>query len=459
MTGGVVVVGAGVAGLATAYRLLRAETSVEVSVLEAAERQGGRVATVRVGDLELDAGPESFAARKPGAVELCRELGLEVTSPQAHGTSVWTDRGLVPLPPTALGIPAQVDELARWQGMSRGGRLKALGDLVKRPSRGRQEESVGALTRRRLGDECVEKLVQPILGGLFAGDIDRLGVSATLPEIRFWEREHGALIHGAHAALKLARDAGPMFVRPRAGIVRLPAALVERVGAGRVHCGSPVTDVRVDGAGFVVRAGGPELHAHAVVLATPAPVTARLLEPLAPAAAVELDAIAHATSGVVLLVYAEGTAEALPDAAGFVVPRGKAPMFSATFTSRVWPDPAFGSRAIVRCEIGGVGAEDVVDAPDADIVEAVSRHLAAALPLPDAPERSAVVRWPRARPQYGLGHLERVVAVVEALPPGIFVVGDAYGGVGLADVVRGADETARRVLAHLAGDAERERVR
>ncbi len=249
-------------------------------------------------------------------------------------------------------------------------------------------------------------------------------------------------------------------------------ALADALGE-RVRCRVAVRGIRAEGSGFVVSAEpgqiserevafvGPaliEFSARAVVLAMPAPSAAALLEPLAPSASRELSAIAYATSGVVFLVYPAGTADALPEAAGLVVPRGKAPMFSASFVSRMWPGPASGSRAVVRCEIGGIGAEDVVDAPDAEIVEAVARHLAAVLPLPPAPEHSAVVRWPSARPQYGVGHLERARAVVETLPPGIFVVGDAFGGVGLADVVRGANETAERVREHLAG-AERERVR
>ncbi len=222
MTDRVVVVGAGVAGLATAYRLVRSDPATDVTVLERTERSGGRVATVRVGDVELDAGAGSFAARKPSAVRLCRDLGLELEWPRAHGSFVWTDRGLVSLPATALGIPSEMDEIARWSGMSRRGRARALADLVKRPVRGSQDETIGSLARRRLGDECVEMLVQPILGALFAGDVDRLGLAATFPELRFWERERGALIHGAHAAQKLARDAGPMFARPTSGSRRSP---------------------------------------------------------------------------------------------------------------------------------------------------------------------------------------------------------------------------------------------
>jgi oxygen-dependent protoporphyrinogen oxidase len=205
------------------------------------------------------------------------------------------------------------------------------------------------------------------------------------------------------------------------------------------------------GSGFIVRTAGGEFPASAVVLATPAFVAAELLAELAPAASSMMARMPYVSTGVVHLVYREGTADALPDATGFVVPSGKAPMTAATFLSRKWPDPAFGSRAVVRCFVGAAGSEDVLDADDEEIVDAVCRHLTALLPLPDRAAASAVVRWPRSMPQYEVGHLERVSAIEEALPPGIFVVGNAYGGVGVADTVRGAGEVAERVRAHLAG--------
>jgi protoporphyrinogen/coproporphyrinogen III oxidase len=163
------------------------------------------------------------------------------------------------------------------------------------------------------------------------------------------------------------------------------------------------------------------------------------------------------STGVVLLVYAEGTADALPDASGFVVPRERAPMTAATYLSRKWPSTAFGTRAVVRCFVGADGSEDLLDAADDEIVDAVCAHLAALLPLPAEPESSHVVRWPDAMPQYDVGHLERVAAIEQALPAGIFVVGNAYRGIGVADTVRGANDVAERVRSHLLGERLGER--
>lgn len=261
--------------------------------------------------------------------------------------------------------------------------------------------------------------------------------------------------------MKASRDAGPMFVKPAGGVARLPDALLRAVGPERLRTRQAAVRVLREGPGYVVRAGEVEHSASAVVLATPAPVAAELVSGIAPRAAEPLAAIPHVSTAVVLLTYPDGTVDALPDASGFVVPRGRAPMTAATFLSRKWPDAAFGSRAVIRCFVGAAGSEDVLDARDEEIVAAVCRHLAAVLSVPERASASAVIRWPRSMPQYEVGHLERVGAIERALPPGIFLVGNAYRGVGIPDTVRSANEAAERVLRHLAGDAgpiERERV-
>ena len=250
---------------------------------------------------------------------------------------------------------------------------------------------------------------------------------ATFPELADWERDFGSLIRGAKAALRPAAEAGPMFVRPAGGVSVLPKALGERLGPERLRMHTRATAIVADGAGYLVRAGDDGFAADAVVVATPSYVAAELLGAHAPSV---LREIPYVGTSVVLLVYPEGTADALPDATGFVVPAGAAPMTAATFLSRKWPEPRFGDRAVVRCFVGAAGSEDVLEASDDDIVQAVCVHLAAVLPLPERAEASRVVRWPRSMPQYAVGHLDRVRAIEEALPPGIFVAGNAYHGVG-----------------------------
>ncbi|MGZ4109138.1 MAG: protoporphyrinogen oxidase, partial [Actinomycetota bacterium] len=285
-----------------------------------------------------------------------------------------------------------------------------------------------------------------------AGDVDRLSLRATFPELLAWEREHGSLIRGARAASAAASGAprAPMFVRLRGGLRRLPDALLERIGADRVRTSTPATSIRRAGDGYVVATGGGDVEAHAVVVTTPAFTTADLLARVAPDAVAPLRSIPYVDTAVVLLVYGEGTNDRLPESSGFVVPRGRLAMTACTLVSRKWPDPSFGSRAVARCFVGAAGIEDVVAEPGEDIVEGVARQLSALLPLPERPEAAAVVRWPAAMPQYEVGHLEAVERVERSLPPGVVVAGQAYGGAGVPHAVRQGGEAAERVAAHLA---------
>jgi len=442
VTARVAVVGGGVGGLATAFHLQRA--GADPVVFEREGTHGGVIAPpLEVGGLSLEPGPDSLVARKPWGVDLCRDLGLTLVAPGTTGAFLWTDAGLVPyLTGTAFGIPGDVGDVLRWPGVSPRGRVRALADLVKRKRRDGVEETLGELLRRRLGDEATDLAIAPLLAGLHAGDVDRLSAIATFPELVTWERTQGSLIRGAQAAQRSARHAepGPMFLRPPGGMRELIDAFAEALGE-RVRTGTEVTHV---GDHEVQLAGGSE-PLEALVLACGADAASALLGTAAPGG---LSAIHSVSTAVVFLVYPSGTADALPDGTGFVVPRGEAPMTAATFVSRKWPDERFGDRAVVRCYVGGAGDEDVLDASDEEIVEACARHLSAVLDL-SAPSASRVHRWWRAMPQYELGHLDRVRGIREALPPGIFVVGSAFDGVGVSDLARAAGETAAQVLAYV----------
>lgn len=452
MTRRVVVVGGGVSGLTTAHRLATADPGLDVTVLESEDRVGGKLADVIVDGLSLPAGADSFLARKPWAVDLCRELGLGLEAPGATGAWLWTDRGLVAYPAdTAFGIPGDPGQVLRWPGLSGAGRRRALADLLRGTRKGDADETLGGMLRRRLGDEATDRAVAPLLGGLFAGDVDRLSVRATFPDLVAWEASQGSLIRGAQAALRSqrqVRDPGPMFQRPIGGVSALPRALAERLGPRVRPMRSATALERVDG-GWIVRTDTESFPADAVVLAVPGTVAAPLLTPIAPDPGAELGGIPWVSTAVVLLVYGEETAPTLPSGTGFVVPRGAAPMTAATWLSAKWPSPAFGSRAVLRCYVGAAGQEDVIEAPDEDIVAACARHLSALLPLPADAEVSAVVRWRRAMPQYELGHLERIARLRAGLPPGVFVTGQAYDGVGVPDCVRAAGEQAEAVRAYL----------
>jgi oxygen-dependent protoporphyrinogen oxidase len=453
LSGRVVVVGAGASGLTAAYRLGQRADGPDVVVVESDDRVGGKIAAVDVGGLALEAGPDSLLARKPWAVDLVRELGMgsDLVPSSTARTHIWSEHGLIPFPSGPFGISTDLFELWRWPGMSRRGKLRAARDLVAKPRKEDTDESLGSLLRRRIGDEATDALVAPLLGGLFAGDVDTLSVRATFPELAVWERAHGSLMRGARVATSAStgRPPAPMFLRVRGGLRRLPEALLEGIGGGRVRTSTPATALERAGDGYVVSTPAGMFDADAVVLTNRAFEAARLLERVAPEAVDSLRAIQYVDTAVVLLVYGDGTNERLPHTSGFVVPRGRLAMTACTLVSRKWPDPSFGSRAVARCFVGAAGVEDIVAESDQDIVDGVARQLSALLPLPPEPIAASVVRWPAAMPQYEVGHLERMARIERSLPPGVVVAGQAYRGAGVPDSVRQGAEAADRVAAFL----------
>jgi oxygen-dependent protoporphyrinogen oxidase len=447
----VVVVGAGITGLTVAYRLATRPDPPDVTVLEASASPGGVIRSVRVGDLELEAGPDSFLVRKPWAVELCRDLGLgdDLVEQGATAAQILTPRGLLPVPAGRLGIAGSAGDVWRWKGVSVGDRLRAIAEPIVPRRRDEHDESVGSLARRRLGRGATEAIVAPLHGGLYAGDVDRLSVHATYPELATWEREDGSLRAGVRRAVAapaaLSED-GPTtpFATVRAGLHRIVQSLVTAIGPDRVRTGSPVRGLRRNGDRIALSTDAAPITADVVILTTSASLTAALLAELAPAAAPHLRGIPAASTAVALFVYPEGTDRLLPAASGFVARRGVLPITAATALSKKWPSPAFGSRAVIRAFVGGAGSEGELDRPDDQILRSSSKAVSEVYGLP-APDDQALVRWPDAMPQYLVGHLDRVASIRASLPAGVHVAGAAYGGVGIPDRVREANELAERV--------------
>ncbi len=454
----VVVVGGGIAGLAVAYRLTRPEGNglpLEVTLVEASERLGGKLSSSRVGGFDLEAGADSFVVRKPEAVDLCRELGLEedLVVPASSTAFVRIGDRLVPFPRrSSFGVPAGPSELLRWPGLSLRGRLRAFGDLLRPRSQKHGDEPLAALLERRLGKEAAHVLVGPLLAGIHAGDAARLSVQATFPELSAWEREHGSLVRGAGAARRKAdaERAAPLFASVWGGLGRLVDELTGAIGPPRIRAGERVSRIGREALGFTLDVGTGSVGADAVVLATPAFEASRLLREVNSEASRELGTIRYTSTAVVLLVYPEGTGERLPAATGYVVPASSSVTTACTWVSRKWPREEFGDRAVVRCYVGRSGSEESLALPDNEIVARVRAELDRVLSL-GPPEDSAVVRWERSMPQYDVGHLDRVRRMDEALEstPGLFVAGSAYRGVGIADCVRDGSSAAGRVRRYL----------
>jgi protoporphyrinogen/coproporphyrinogen III oxidase len=453
----VAVVGAGITGLTAAYRVVRAMgENAQVAVFESNEQPGGKIRTIEVGGVRVEAGADSFVVRKPWAVDLCNELGLEdrLVVPGATGAYVWTGGKLRPFPQrSAFGIPSHVVDLLRWGGIPVPARLRGALDLYRPARHGDTDEPLGQLLRRRLGRRAAEVMVEPLLAGLHAGDPDQLGARATFPELADWERRHGSLIRGARAALKAGPRGAPMFATVWGGLDGLVDALASRLGPERLRLGTAVLGIRAEGGRYRLQTDSTEVDADSVILTQPAFGSSRLLASVNAEAARGLASIPYASTAVVILVYPEGTVNRLPAGTGFVTPIGPGTITACTWISRKWASDELGSRAVVRCFVGRAGSEEALELPDHRLVDEVRAESEAAVPMPGAPEATEVIRWPDAMPQYEVGHAERVEGIDRALlaTPGIFVSGSAYRGVGIADCVRQAGEAAGKVTEFLGG--------
>ncbi|MDO0925185.1 protoporphyrinogen oxidase [Streptomyces sp. TG1A-8] len=456
-TGHVVVAGAGVAGLAAAHRLLG--RGARVTVLEASGRVGGKLLPGEIAGVRVDLGAESMLARRPEAVDLAREVGLAgLLRPPATATaSIWTRGALRPMPKGhVMGVPGTAAALAGVLSDEGLARIERDAELPR--TEVGDDVAVGEYVAARLGREVVDRLVEPLLGGVYAGDAYRISMRSAVPQLFRAVRDHDSLtaaVRDVQAGAAAGRRTGPVFMGIEGGVGRLPLAVAASVRArgGEILTGTPVTGLRREAfGGWRVTAGERTLHADAVVLAVPAPAAAALLRAESPGAAAELAAVEYASMALVTLAYRRADL-ALPEGSGFLVPPVDGHTIKAsTFASQKWgwiadEDPGV---VVVRTSVGRHGETEVLQREDAELAE-VSRHdLREATGLDAVPLETRVTRWTDGLPQYPVGHHARVARVrghVAALP-GLAVCGAQYDGVGIPACVA----SAYAAVDQLAGD-------
>lgn len=456
----VVVIGAGIAGLAAAHALATADEPPEITLLEASGRVGGRITTVPFGGVDLDVGPDALLSRAPGAAALCRELGLgdELMPCTDDGAFLWSRGRLRPLPSGLLaGLPAGPGELVRSRILSPAGLARAGLDLVLPAGDHQGDEAIGALVRRRLGRQVLDRLIDPLLGGINAGHCDDLSVMAGAPYLAAAAAADRSLVRGLRATIP-APPPGPrpggraMFLALRGGLDRLAQTLIATLGAADVRVDAPVATIERSGGGLAVVLGsGERLEADGVVLATPAAAAAGMVRDAAPRAAAELDGIRTASVALVALAYAKADAPA-PVGTGFLVARDEQlPITACTWATAKWPHlGADATHAILKCSLGRAGADEVVEASDAELIGRARDALVTTMGLHAAPADALVVRHRGAFPQYAVGHLDRVARIEDALAaglPGLLVAGSAYRGVGVPSCITSGRAAAERLLA------------
>lgn len=463
----VVVVGAGITGLVAAHRLSRILPQAEVTVLEASDHIGGKIRTSPIAGIVVDEAADAFLARVPEGIALVRELGLEdqLVSPAQRRAFVYRHGALHRFPEgLTLGVPTDLDALRASGLISDAGLERAAEDLTMpadgpgAPAPG-VDETVGALVRRRLGDEVFEAFVGPLLSGVNAGDADELGVAAGAPQFAAAVRDQPSLILGLRAQREAAAAAdpdAPIFFGLRGGTQTLTDALATSLGHDRVRTGSSVGSLHPRSAGgFTIGTPTGVIDADAVVLAAPTFAAAPLVEPFAPDLAADLDGLEW--SSVVLVTFAVRRAaiDHPLDGSGFLVSEGEGLLMTAcSFGSSKWAhwvddagtDPD--DLVILRVSAGRHHDPRAWALDDDRLGAVLIDELATTIGLRGPPVETRVSRWERALPQYRPGHLERARGWKEAAgdaAPGLFLAGAGYFGLGLPACIRDANDTARRV--------------
>jgi oxygen-dependent protoporphyrinogen oxidase len=455
----VVVVGGGISGLAAAYHL-RA-SGAEVSVLEASAQIGGILRVSDLAGLPVDEGAESLLNRRPEAVELAREIGLgdDIVYPAGVTAGVWSRGAIRPLPPhTVMGVPSRPEELT---GLLDDAEIARIGDDRTMPGLPLAHDvAIGRLVAERMGPAVAERLVEPLLGGVYAGHAEELSLQATVPALAAAVGKEASLLDAVETVQNQASAAPgtPVFAGIRGGVGRLAQAVATASGAS-IQTRTTVRAIApAAGAKWRLETGpapfAEVMTADAVVLAVPPSPAARLLDRVVPDAARELRQVEQASVAIVSLAVPRSAFPQIPESSGFLVPPVEGRTIKAvTFSSVKWPWLAelAGDIVVLRASVGRHRQAGELQRSDDEIVDGVLADLADAVGLAGRPVEARVTRWGGGLPQYAVGHVERMDRVRAAVAnvPGLAVCGAAYEGVGIAACVALARTAADSVLADL----------
>lgn len=449
----VVVIGGGISGLVAAFRISR-RPELSVTVLEASDSLGGKIATASLGDARVELGADSFLPRDDGPLRLCRDVGVagELVSPIGFGGMVWRRGRLSPLPSgTVLGFPTSIAAVAAARVLSPAGRARAAAEAFHRRRLSGPDVSVGEFTRSRFGRELLERVVDPLLAGTRAGDVEQMSLAAAIPPVDAAARANRSVIRGL-ARQRPGGEAAPRFYAPRGGM----QVLVDRVAQhveGDIRLRAPAQAVTTSAKGFAVELPDTTIGCDAVVIATPAHKAADLVAPLQPQAAWHLAQIPHASSAVVNFVFRAGSVDLPESGSGVLIPSSEAmTMAGCTWFSSKWPALAApdGSTTI-RCFVGRGPRDAALDLDDRDLSGVVLNELALVTQVTAPPDHTLVARWDDGLPAYRVGHLERVARIEQLLSssPGIVLAGSDYRGTGIPDCIAQAERAVAALLDHL----------
>jgi oxygen-dependent protoporphyrinogen oxidase len=462
----IIVIGGGISGLAAAHRLVELNEEknlgLEILLFEAGARLGGSIHTERVGEFLIEAGPDSLISEKPWALELCRRLGLASrlisTNPTAQTVFVVHNGRLEPLPEGFLLMaPTRLRPLVMTRLFSWSGKLRMAAELLLPRGDSGNDESLADFVRRRFGREALERVVQPLVGGIYAADPEKLSLAATMPRFLEMERASRSVTWAMWRERRRARNRRPesgarwsLFLSLVGGMQELVDTLTGRLSAEIVQLGTHVIGLSWSGgkkSWTATTNGGAVAEADGLILATPAYAAAAMLSAVAPELARELREIPYSSTATVSLAYREG--DVPRDLGfGFVAPAIEArKILACTFSSVKYSGRAPQSCVLLRAFVGGALQAALFEQNDRAMEAAVRQELAELLNVTAEPLFSRIHRHPRSMAQYHVGHLAKVARIEDQLKkfPGLALAGNAYRGVGIGDCVHSGEEAAEQL--------------
>ncbi|MBT2679957.1 protoporphyrinogen oxidase [Bacillus sp. ISL-35] len=462
----VIIIGGGITGLAAAYYLQKEarenQLPIQVKLIEASGRLGGVISTEKRDGFIIERGPDSIIARKKSAMRLIEEVGLQdkIISNTAGRSYIYARGRLHTMPEGSfMGIPTKATPFALSGLFSPLGKLRAAGDFILPKDEPKADQSLGAFFRRRLGDEVVENLIDPLLSGIYAGDIDELSLMALFPNFYEIEQKHRSLVIGLNKSMpkspKTAKKPGSkkgMFISLSTGLEELVHQVETRLDEGSVLKGRAVEKVEKTGSAYKVHLENGEVGtADSVVIATDHFHAQRMLSEypfMEPFKHMPANSVAN-----VAMAFPKSAIEKDIDGTGFLVSRNSDFRITAcTWTHKKWPGTSPDDMTLLRCYVGKPDDQEAVNLSDDEIIELVLRDLNKTMNITAKPEFTVVTRWRNAMPQYTVGHLERIAKVKSELEqelPGICLAGSSFEGVGIPGCIDQAEAAVAKVLEYL----------
>ena len=463
----IVIIGGGISGLATAYsleeRAKREGKSVSITLLEKKNQIGGNILTERVGDFLIEGGPDCFLSEKPWAIQLCEKLGIAdrllCTNDEYRKTYIYWKGRLRELPEgIMLMIPTRFIPLLKSNLFSLAGKFRMGMELFipKRKSGG--DESLSEFVRRRLGQEIVERVAEPLVAGVHAENPDTMSIKSRFPRFVQMEEEYGSLIKGMltkRRRMLNSENGKPkwtMFMTLKNGLDELPLTIVKALKMTTIITNKEVSEINKVSGYKIYLKNGDTIDADVVIFATPSYETGRLLRVLNSSISDQLITIPYVSTATISLAYKKDSISHPMNGFGFLVPRVEnRRIMGASWVSRKFSDRSPDDSVLIRCFIGGSRNEELVSLDDKDMLKMIKEELKDIMGISAEPILTRIYRWEKAMPQYTIGHDERVSRIEESILkyPDIFVTGSAYRGGGISECIKNAQLTAESVLNHI----------